>query len=304
MKYKHHVSKITEALENFTKDIDVLESSFVQDKKQHEQKVSEMHGKYTEEYISEYVKNWKPKVDYAGEMEKRRGEARLSTNYHLGQIKKQIDNYFNSPVRPEFANRINAISLTGLKLSNREFKVLSENVSGYMECRLLNHLAKSRTKERTDTVIENKEPVFKTREVSDAYLDVKLPDIDSVYETFDSFKNCVELCLDNYTGTKGGLFSFLGRRTPIANDSYFRLDMPAQLSKVMEEANALLPENRVKRKLSPEEKALIDLLVDESYPILAAKRVKELAEADDGMAELFSLDERYSKYLTEGEGEE
>lgn len=301
MKYKKRVEQITKTLKEFMETIDDLEGKFLQEKKQHEQELSEMHGKYTEQYINEYTQNWKPKVDYADVMAQRRAEARLSINYSMDQLKKQIDNYFNSPVRAEFANRINAISLTGLSLSNREFQVLAENVSGYMECRLLNHLAMSRTKERTDTVIKDKQPVFETREVSDAYLGVKLPDIDSVYEVFESYRNCTDLCLDNYTGANGGLFRFLGRKTPIASNSYFRLDMPKQLSDILENANKLLPENRVKRELSPEEKALVNLLVNENYPILAKSRVKELAEADEDMAALLSRDDRYSQYLVEAE---
>lgn len=303
MKYKKRVNQITETLKTYMGRIDDLEKRYVHEKKQHEQELSEMHGKYTENYIAEYSKNWKSKVDYAGEMARHRDEAKASTNYQLEQIKKQIDDFFNSPVRAEFANKINAFSLTGISLTNREFEVLAESVSGYTECRLLNHLAMSRTKERTDTVIKDKQPVLETREVSDAYRGVKLPDIEKVYETYESFRSCVGLCLDNYTGANGGLFHFLGRKTPIANNSYFRLDMPKQLSEVIEEANALLPESKHKRKLTPEEKELVDLLVNENYPILAKSRVKDLAEADEDMAALLSRDDRYSQYLTDGENE-
>ena len=249
MKYKHHVAKITETLEKFTKDIDRLESEFAQDKKQHEQKVSEMHGKYTPQYIQEYTQNWKPNTDYADEMAKYRSEARLSTNYHLEQIKKQIDNYFNSPVRTEFVNRINAFVLTGITLVDREFQVLSKNANGYTECRLLNQLATSRIKTQVTTKIKDGEAVKETQEVQDIY-HIELPDIDNVYEVFQSYKNCVELCLDNYTGTKGGLFRFLGRRTPLVGNAYFQNNMPAQLSNVLEKANKLLQENKVKRELS------------------------------------------------------
>lgn len=302
MKYKKSVEQITKTLKDFMETIDGLEEKFLQEKKQHEQELSEMHGKYTEQYINEYTQNWKPKVDYADIMMQRREAARLSVNYNMDQIKRQIDNYFNSPVRADFANKINAFSLIGLSLSNREFQVLAENVSGYTECRLLNHLAMNRKKEQTTTVMKGKEPAFETREVSDAYRGINLPDIDSVYEVFESYRNCANLCLDNYTGTNGGLFRFLGRRTPIAHNSYFRLDMPKQLSDILEDANKLLPESRAKRSLSPEEKALINLLVDESYPTLAKARVKDLAAADEGLATLLSLDERYSQYLTDGEG--
>lgn len=57
-------------------------------------------------------------------------------------------------------------------------------------------------------------------------------------------------------------------------------------------------------ELSAEEKKLIDVLIDKNYPMLAIKRVKELAAADDNLALLFSLDERYSKYLMEDEDAE
>lgn len=305
MRYEHHVRKITEILEKFTKEIDRLEGEFVQDKKKHEQKVSEMHGKYTPQYIQEYTKNWKPDTDYAEEMAKFRNVARLSADRQLEELKKQIDNYFNSPVRPEFARRINAFVLTGITLLDREFEILAKNVSGYTECRLLNQLATSRTKTQSTTKIKDGEAVREMQEVHDIY-HIELPDIDNVYAVFQNYKNCVQLCLDNYTGTKDGLFRFLGRRTPIVGNAYFKNNMPEQLSNVLEEANKLLlgSKDNSKRELSAEEKELIDLLVDKNYPILAKKRVKELAAADDNLALLLSLDERYSKYLTEDENVE
>ena len=303
MKYKNHVKKITETLQKYMKEIDELESEFARDKKQHEQKIIEMNGKYIPQYIQGYTQNWKPDTDYATEMEKYRSEARLSTNYHLEQLKKQIDNYFNSPVRTEFVNRINAFSLTGITLKNREFQVLAETVNGYTECRLLNQLAMSRTKVKATTKIKDGEAVREMQEAHDVY-HIELPDIDNVYEAFQSYKNCVQLVLDNYVGIKDGLFHFLGRRTPISGRAYFQNDMPMQLSSVLEQANALLPEHRVKRELSAEEKQFIDVLIDENYPLLAEKKVKKLATVDDNLALLFSLDERHSKYLTEDEDSE
>ena len=67
----------------------------------------------------------------------------------------------------------------------------------------------------------------------------------------------------------------------------------------MEKANSILPESKIKRELTENDKKLIDLLIDEKYPSLAKERAKELAEADTDIGELLALDERYKGIFEE-----
>lgn len=82
-------------------------------------------------------------------------------------------------------------------------------------------------------------------------------------------------------------------------DSYFRNHADEAFSKVMEKANSILPESKIKRELTENDRKFIDTLIDSKYPSLARDRVKALAEADTDIESLLLLDERYNKYLEE-----
>ena len=85
----------------------------------------------------------------------------------------------------------------------------------------------------------------------------------------------------------------------ISMDSYFRNEQEQKFSKVMDEANAILPESKIKRALTENDKRLIDTLIDPKYPSLAGAKVREIAENSPELSELFLLDSRYAKYLDE-----
>ena len=82
-------------------------------------------------------------------------------------------------------------------------------------------------------------------------------------------------------------------------DSYFRNKKDEEFTKVMEKANSILPESKIKRELTEYDKRLLDTLVDSKYPSLAKDRVKALADADADIGSLLSLDERYKGFLEE-----
>lgn len=302
MRYKNYVTKINEALNRHKTEIDNLAIIYGTEVQGHKSELEKMRGVYTSEYISEYNKKWQPKTNYRDIIGKSSEKATIETEIYLGKIKKELDRYFDSPVRQDFINKINAIALTGLMLKDREFKLLVDSASNYMEMRMVQQLAENRTKQSYQTKItDNGEVEQKEVSVKNPY-HFELADVDYVYRSFDEFANSTRHLIKYYAGSNADLKEYLGETSeylPLTADSFFRNNAVDRFSKVMEKANACLPESKVKRTLTENEKKFIDTLVDRQYPEFAMERVRKLAEADRDIEELLRLDERYSKFLEE-----
>ena len=225
--------------------------------------------------------------------------------HYLELIKKQLDSYFNAPVKADFANKINAIKLSGLQLSDTEFQILQQSATSYMERRLLNQLAESRTKTERKAVLNKQsgEPEYQTVQTADPYIRMELPDIDSIYKAYKSYRTAARGLLYSYAGHNAELSDMLENNIPnyvaINMDSYFRNGHEQEFAKVMDKANSILPESKIKRELTENDKRLIDTLIDPKYPSLAKSKVREIAENSPELSELFLLDSRYSGFLEE-----
>ena len=300
MRYSNYVKKINETLSRHKVEIDRLIAIHKGELQSHEAEVEAMHGIYAESFIEQYRANWKPKADYSDAIRKSSERAVLETDLYLSKIKKELDKYFDSPVRVDFANKINAISMTGLGLKDREFALLIESASNYMEMRLVQHLAESRTKQATvSNINEHGNTEHKQVTVQNPYY-VELPDIDYTYRAFDEYASSVRTMAKFYAGEKAELKEHLGAVSEYASlnaDSYFRNNALDRFSQTMDKANSCLPEHKVKTALTESEVKLIDTMIDSRYPALAEAKVKALAEADSDIAELLSLDERYKGFL-------
>ena len=169
----------------------------------------------------------------------------------------------------------------------------------------LNQLAESRTKTERKAVInkESGEAEYKTEQASDPYINLELPSIEDTYNAMKSYMTSAKSLLYQYAGTSGKMAHLLDVKTPdyisVAMDSYIRNNAADKFLCVMGKANAILPESKVKRVLTENDKKLIDTMIDPRYPSLAKDKVKALAEADSSIESLLLLDERYSKYLEE-----
>lgn len=302
MKYFNYVKKISDTLSNHKATVDNLIKVNSVEIQKHEAELSKMQGIYTPEYIEEYKKNWKSSVNYADAIQKSSERAVLEVELYLGKIKRELDKYFDSPIRQEFANKINAIALTGLSLRDSEFALLVDSASNYMEARLVQQLADSRTKKSTVTDI-NEQGYSEQRQVTveNPYY-VELPDIDYMYRMYNEYASATKTMARNYCGQRAELKDYISGVSEYAllnADSYFRNDAASRFSKEMEKANSHLAESKVKTTLTESERKLIDTLIDSNYPSLAKQRVKALAEANSDIEDLLLLDDRYKGYLEE-----
>lgn len=304
MNYQKYVKRISEALAKYKEEIDTLESLYNAECQRVKAEADNMKGKWTEEYRQQYIAEHNPDNAYKTKFQSARAKVEPILLDSLDRLHNGMDKYFNAPVKSDFANKIMAIKLSGLQLSDVEFKILQDSATSYMEIRLLNQLAETRTKKGELVEIdENGEGHRKEVDVKVPYTKLDLPNIEETYRIFDEYKTSVNSLLYSYSGTSAGMSHLLDKQVPkhisATMDNYFRLNKAEELSSVMEKANAILPEIKVKRELTENDKKLIDLLVDSSYPSLAKKRVIELADADEDIGNLLALDDRYKEYLTE-----
>lgn len=304
MKYQKNVKKISTALAKYKADVDTLEGLYKLERQKVKSEAEKMKGKWTDRYIGEYISEHNPDATFKARLQGARAEAEPIILDSLDRLQKSIDGYFNAPIKPDFANKIMTIKLSGLQLSDLEFKILQDSATSYMECRLLNQLAESRTKKSTVVELDsNGTPHSKETDVNNPYLYLELPDIEGTYKQFEDFKRTARTLLYQYSGTNAEMSHLLDKDVPnylsVSADAFFRCGYEEEFTKAMEKANSILPESKIKRELTENDKKLIDLLIDENYPSLAQKRAKELAEADTDIGELLALDERYKGIFEE-----
>lgn len=304
MKYQKYVKRISETLAKYKAQVDELEITYNAEQKKVKEEAAKMKGQWTDEYIDKYIAEHNPDSNIKEKFQRIRSNVEPIVVDSIDRLQKCLDKYFNAPINSDFANKIMAIKLSGLQLSDLEFKILQDSATSYMECRLLNQLAETRVKKgQVVDIGENGEGKQREIDVLNPYTMIDLPDIEQIYKEFNNYKVAANGLLYSYSGTNAGMSRLLDKDIPsyisVSMNSYFKNDYEQRFSQVMEKANAILPESKVKRVLTENDKRLIDTLVDSKYPSLAKERVVELAEADADIGELLSLDERYSEYLEE-----
>lgn len=82
-----------------------------------------------------------------------------------------------------------------------------------------------------------------------------------------------------YAGEYAKLAHLLDTETPeyvaINMDAYLKCEVDKEFKKVMEKANSILPESKIKRELTENDKRFIDTLIDPKYPNLEKEKVKK-----------------------------
>lgn len=210
MDYKKSFKQIMRQLAAYKADIDSLASMYLEESRKHEEELRGMAGVYTEEYINESRKNWKPKMDYGKDICTLRTKYQKTADVYFNRIKKEIDHYFCVPVDSGFSATISAIKATGAVLSNREFELLQNASNGYWGRRLLSELAVNRTVKSVKTELgENNEPELNGMDRPVPFGGVKLPDIESVYGALQGVKDSVSMAFSGYCGASYELRDFV-----------------------------------------------------------------------------------------------
>ena len=303
---KKYIDTITDLLVGYAGKIDSLAMTQSRIKIDLENETKAMKGKYTDAYIAEYKKNYKF-PNFCQQMTIARNECKEVVDYHLKTIEKQLNAYFMAPVRQDFANKINSVKITGLQLSNKEFDMLAKSAKSYMEMRLLNQLAETRTKTEMKVSLDpdTREPKREKSEAAAPYNYIDVPDLDQCYKAFEEYKQNVYRLLNDYSGKNADLCEFLesGRtkNLSLTSDSYFRTKAAERFKNLMSQQEEILEKTGVKTSLTERDKKVIDTLIDVEFPSIYPDKVKNkvqnVASAMPEIGELLRLDERYSKYL-------
>ncbi len=309
MRFKKYVTQITEKLREHIETVNKLEATYKKEAQEIQAKAKEMEGTYLPEYIEQYKQKLPNAIDYAGQFREAIEKNAPIVLHYIDLIKRELDSFFASPVRTEFANKITTVKLSGLELSDREFRLLEEEAQGYTELRLLNQLALTRIrKEEAVAIGGDGEPKRQKVQKENPFFGIELPNIDAVYNAFEHYAMNARRVFKQYCGETATLLPFLENKysnievslpEAMTANVYFKNGVEAEFLEVMEKATASMPESKVKRVLTENDKKVIDLLIDEKYPSLAAVRAKEIAEAMPELRELLLLDERYAKYIEE-----
>lgn len=335
MKYQTFMKKIMEQLTAYKAEVDEMAMSYVSEKTKHEKELEDMRGKYTPEYIEESRRNWQPKADYGKIIDlARETHGKIAMNY-FDKIKSEMDGYFQIPVNSGFASTVSAVKAVGVTLNDREFRLLQEASGGYWGLRLLNELGVSRTKTEQMAELEDGQAKRVEKEVSKPYTGVELPDIEMAYESLQSMKNALNIAFSSYCGEgcelKGIVFP-LSKATEATNhklaseygvqpqkqtlDNLTISKMASSVkcfdenyhsytafSEMMGSLAATMPKPKRKEVLTDDDKKLIDTLIDSKYESLGKEQAVQIAKADDRLAEILRLDERYGESVRKALGE-
>ena len=335
MRYKKFMKKIMEQLNEYKETVDTLATSYQLEVAKREEELTGTKGKYTNEYVKECRRNWKPSKDYSGEISRAREKHQKIALAYIDQIQKEMDSYFQIPVDSGFAATVTAIKALGVTPNNREFDLLQKASGGYWGRRLLNELAISRTKTEQGAELENGEMKRTEKEAKMPYGGVELPDIEKAYDSLQNVKNAVNMAFSGYCGTNYELKDIV---FPVSKEQEAtnaklqevygvqpqkpRLDNMeiskmagsvkcfdeshrsyATFSEMMGGLAATMPEPKRKTTLTDSDRNLIDTLISPNYPSLAKDEAVKIAKADSRLAELLLLDGRYGKAVKEALGE-
>lgn len=336
MKYQKFMKRILQELTEYKGTVDTLAISYQSEVARREEELTGAKGKYTDEYIAESRRNWKPSKDYSGEISAEREKHQKNALAYLDQIQKEMDGYFQVPVNPSFASTVTALKTVGAKISNREFQLLQGASGGYWDRKLLSELGANRTK-KDDKVKLNgaNEPERTTVDKPIPYTGVELPDIEHAYENLQNVKNAVNTAFEAYCGmnyelkdvvfplskateeTNAKIESAYGiKAQPQKIDTLTLTRMASSIkcfdenyhpytafSELMGGLAATMPEPARKTVLADSDRKLIDTLISPNYPSLAQSDAIKIAKADGRLAEILSLDERYGKEVRKALGE-
>lgn len=336
MKYQKFMKKVMEQLTEYKGTVDTLAAAYSTEKAKHEKELKSMQGKYTEEYIEESRRNWKPSKRYAEIINSEREKHQNIANAYIGQIERELNLYFSVPVNPSFASTVTALKTIGAKVSDREFQLLQDTAGGYWDRKLLSALSTSRT-EKTDKVKMNdkNEPERTTVDKPIPYFGVELPNIENVYDSLQNVKNAVNMAFNGYCGmnyklkdvvfpvdkyteqTNAKLAETYGvqpQKPTLDNISISKMAGSLKcfdeshhsytaFSETMQGIEAIMPQPKKKTVLTDSDRKLIDTLISPNYPALAQTDAINIAKADSRLAEILSLDERYGAGVRKALGE-
>lgn len=213
------------------------------------------------------------------------------SEHYFNLLKREMNSFFKGKIDPEIVSKAQTIKAVGLNLSQKEFDILLESAKSYYDLRVLGQLAED-MKLKFDSGVND-----------------FFSDIDKAYTYYEQYKGAVSTALKYYAGENNELKECVppdvnGNKAELwllGSASAFMDERASEKMYIdtMEKIYSVLPERKVKTELTDNDRRLVDSIIDVKYPSLAGEQVKNICAYSDDLAEIFALDERYSKYVEE-----
>lgn len=318
IRYQLYIDKVEHELKNYKEYVDDCEKKYLAGLALIDRKMQEVEnaGCYNADYINKYkagIEDEKTALcsnKYAPLLNDKRKQTQTIIDKYINFIEKDLNAFFGGDIDPALANKVQALQSTGVKLSDKEFDVLKGQAKSYFDLRIINQLAETRTKETQAVTIENGKPTTETKETRAPYVGkIELPDPDKTFKSFNEYKAGVNAVLNYYCGNEYKLKKALGDNGRDKNgcnieivqcafaENFFKQKKGENLTKELDIATAVLPQNEKIRELTEKEKAFIDTLIDEKHPFIIPQEVAKYCKLDEHLADLLLLDDRYKDFV-------
>lgn len=309
MKIVRNLNSIWDSLNEYKNKIDVFCGQATVDQKNFSDEVQKLKasGNYTTKYIADYAIRNNPTSKFREPMERLRAEYARKVIPVIEDIKEEMDSFFRGPVSAEFSAKVTAATAAGMRFSDEDFELMCEQARSYMELKIINTLAESRTREEVRYSKKDGEPQKVV--VKDPYLlKNTLPLPKEAEDVFNRFKDNAEFFLNKYCGTGLELYATLdapddiGSMGMISNaDAILRSNGNFEkMDKLMESVKKVAPAWAAEvPSISKHEKERLDEALDPSKAEKRTRReMQEFAKKYPYLGELAARDSRYMKHFT------
>lgn len=329
MKYKTLMAKILKELNEYKNIVDDTAIVYLKECNEHKRELEKMQKKFTPEYIKEFDKNWQPKGNYGDIISAAKEKHRKTALDCLDKIRKEVESYFKTPVNQSFLMTIMGIKILGLNLTNRELSLLQDSAEGYLSRRLLGELSISRTS-KTDKVKlnESNEPERIRVDEPKPFNGITVPDIEETYNCLQHLENTINTafsyCGENYelrdiifpidraqeekNAKLSEAYGVQPQKPKLDNMAISKMagsvkcfdeNHPSYVafSAIMDNLSKTMPEPKRKTTLTDRDRNLINSMIDSRYEHTAREQAVKIAQADERMAQILQLDERYGPFV-------
>lgn len=305
---KDRVKRLETHLTEFKKDIDAVIDALTEEEQTRNRKLANPDGRYSQQYLDEYAKNWMSSHDYEGVLKDIREKHSKIIEDDLRDIQGAVDEVFNADPAPGFASKITAYYSLGManELTSVEFEGLKRQARTYSELRLLQRLAASRTRIENHVKTDgNGELQKEQREAPNPYR-MDIPNIESTYKSLEDFSRMAQNIISSYVGDNLGR---VPKNNPVklgladSSSKYFKNGWSEGNRKWMEDVNALAALNPPRaHELTDRERRMNSILSDYAdYPTLAPQKACEVVRALPELREQFLADERFRDAIMQDE---
>jgi len=289
---KFYLQETEQILKELMENVLNIAGQYNEEEKSRKAELEKMRssGMYSDAYLSTYLENTPYKRNYA-QMIKRTCDLKSDRVKHNNKrLRELIEEYYNGELNKDLSNKFISFQQMGVKLSAKELEAMEKSATSYADKRLFNQYAEN-----------------------NGYSFVKLPNYDAIMRELSNYESS-SLNMFNYGGINGELYEFIdkwnsnkddagetikpfdraiGKALCMGADAFIRNDETSHFKAFLDSTGIEL---NVK-ELSKDEQALIDEVLDNTSPYLIEKTVKETAENNAIMRDLFLRHDEYRKYL-------